>query len=336
LHAFWVGNLRLVLDVQVSSGRQRTSAHGKTALGRLLDELGDGPEGRRPVLVGGDSGCGNEGILLELEGRGQPYLLRLHQTANVQRLVAQQFARQDWSRADSHGCQMVEDHLQLLGWSKQRWVVVVRQRIEGSIARERRVDGKQLKLDLADPGVHEGERLWECAVMVTDARVPIEAIGQLYRDRAACENGFGELKNQWGLIGFTTQDINRCQTTARSRAPVCNWWSWYCRAANPSARMEAITSRPLLLAAVERATHSGGHTTLGIAIDTLCMPTNPKTEDGHHIHHANDHLKRRTTNRTHDDVVRNQEAYSAKHEQSHGNSIEQEQGNGANARCEQR
>jgi len=28
---------------------------------------------------------------------------------------------------------------------------------------------------------------------------------------------------------------------------VYNWWSWYCRAAHPTARMEAITSRPLLL-----------------------------------------------------------------------------------------
>jgi hypothetical protein len=52
--------------------------------------------------------------------------------------------------------------------------------------------------------------------MVTDVKYPLEAIGQLYRDRADCENGFDELKNQWGLSGFTTQDINRCQTTARS------------------------------------------------------------------------------------------------------------------------
>ena len=258
LHTFWVGNLRLVLDVQVTSGKQHTSVHAKAALGRLLDELGE----KRPALVRGDSGYGNEGILLELESRAQPYLLRLRQTANVQRLVAQQFSRQDWSRADNQGCQMVEDWLQLHGWSKKRRVVVVRQRIKGGIARERRVDGKQLKLDLAGPSVHEGERLWEYAVMVTDAAFPIEAIGQLYRDRADCENGFDELKNQWGLGGFTTQDINRCQTTARACALVYNWWSWYCRAANPKARMEAVTSRPLLLAAVGRAAHSGGQTTL--------------------------------------------------------------------------
>ena len=65
-----------------------------------------------------------------------------------------------------------------------------------------------------------------------------------------------------GLSGFTTQDINRCQTTARACALLYNWWNWYCRAANLTARMEAITSRPLLLAAVGRTVLSGGQTTL--------------------------------------------------------------------------
>jgi hypothetical protein len=45
-------------------------------------------------------------------------------------------------------------------------------------------------------------------------------------------------------------------------ALVYNWWSWYCRAAKPEARMEAITSRALLLAAVGRATKHAGQTTL--------------------------------------------------------------------------
>ena len=262
LHTFWMGDLRLVLDVQVNSGKQHTSVHAKAALGRLLDELSDGPDSRRPALVRGDSGYGNEGILLELERREQPYLLRLRQTANVQRLVAQQFARQDWGLADNQGCQMAEDWLQLHGWSRQRRVVIVRQRLRGGIARERRIDGKQLQLDLAGPSVLEGERLWEYAVMVTDVKYPLEAIGQLYRDRADCENGFDELKNQWGLSGFTTQDINRCQTTARACALVYNWWGWYCRTANPSARMQAITSRPLLLAAVGTVANHAGQTTL--------------------------------------------------------------------------
>ncbi len=259
LHTFLVSNLRLVLDVQVSPGKQHSSGHAKAALGRLLDELGD----KRPALVRGDCGYGNEGILLTLEERRQPYLLRLRQTKNVQRLVAQQFARDDWSRPDNQGCQMVQAQLQLHGWSAKRRVVIVRQRIRGGIARERRIDGSgQLKLDL-QPSVHDSDqRLWEYAVLVTDVAYPLEAIGQLYRDRADAENAFDELKNQWGLSGFTTQDIKRCQTVARACALVYNWWSWYCRAAHPTGRLEAITSRPLLLAAVGKAVSHANQTTL--------------------------------------------------------------------------
>jgi hypothetical protein len=100
LHAFLVGNLRLVLDVQVSSDKQLTSGHAKAALRRLLDELG----ARRQALVRGDSRCGNGGMLLEPESRDRPYLLRLQQTRNVQRRVARQIALDDWSRPDSQGC----------------------------------------------------------------------------------------------------------------------------------------------------------------------------------------------------------------------------------------
>ena len=65
-----------------------------------------------------------------------------------------------------------------------------------------------------------------------------------------------------GRAGFTTQDMHRSQVAARAVALVYNWWCWYVRAANPQARREALTSRPLLLAAVGRATSSGNQTTL--------------------------------------------------------------------------
>jgi hypothetical protein len=263
LHTFVVANLRLVLDVQVSTGKQHTSGHAKAALGRLLDELAQDPAGdRRPELVRGDSGYGNEGILVELEQRDQRYLLRLRQTANVQRLVAMAFGRTDWSRPDSQGCQMIEGQVRLHGWSKTRRVVIVRQRLRGGIARQRRIDSRQLQLDLQPAVFQAADKLWEYAVLVTDVAYPIEAVAQLYRDRADAENAFDELKNQWGLGGFTTQDINRCQTMARACALVYNWWSWYCRAAHPGARMEAITSRPLLLAAVGKAVNHANQTTL--------------------------------------------------------------------------
>ena len=99
-------------------------------------------------------------------------------------------------------------------------------------------------------------------MLVTNSTYALDAFGQLYRDRADCDNGFDELKNQWGWGGFTTQDIERCQTSARAVALVYNWWSWYCRVAKLGTRMEAITSRALLLTGVGRAVKHAGQITL--------------------------------------------------------------------------
>jgi len=47
--------------------------------------------------------------------------------------------------------------------------------------------------------------------------------------------------------------------TLRVREPLRgNWWSWYVRLAHPKTRLEAITSRPLLLAGVARLTQHAG------------------------------------------------------------------------------
>jgi hypothetical protein len=54
-------------------------------------------------------------------------------------------------------------------------------------------------------------------------------LGQLYRDRADCENAFDELKNHWGWGGFTTQDLKRCRLLAASVALIYNWWSLFVR-----------------------------------------------------------------------------------------------------------
>ena len=261
LHTCWVGNLRLVLDAELRSGKEHSSRHGLPALERLLDELG--PD-KQPKLTRGDCGYGNEDVLALCERRGLPYLLRLRQTANVKRLLERVFKREGWTRATelSQGWQAIEDELMLHGWSHKRRVVVLRRRIKRDVAVTAKREGQQRVLALPCDQVVDDAKLWEFTVLVSNTGYGLEAIGQLYRDRCDCENGFDELKNQWGWGGFTTQDMKRSQLTARAVALVYNWWSWYVRAANPGARREAITSRPLLRAAVGRSTSHAGQTTL--------------------------------------------------------------------------
>ena len=94
LHTYWVGNLRLVLDVVVSPGKEHSAAKARPGLMAVLDKLS--PE-QRPGLVRGDCGFGNEPFIAELDARAQPYLFKLRQTQGVKRLLARQFARDDWS-----------------------------------------------------------------------------------------------------------------------------------------------------------------------------------------------------------------------------------------------
>jgi hypothetical protein len=257
LHTYFVSHLRMVLDVVVNSGKEHTAAHARPGLSDLLDNLS---KDQLPALVRGDCGFGNEPFIAELEKRNQAYLFKLRQTGGVKKLLMRQFERKDWATPgpSDQGWSGVEDTLKLSGWDKSRRVVILRRAVKSDVALTRKAAEGQMELLLPDRDVE----LWEYAVLVTNSSYPLESMAQLYRDRADAENGFDELKNQWGWGGFTTQDIERCQTSARAVALIYNWWSWYCRAAKPEARMEAITSRALLLAAVGRATQHAGQTTL--------------------------------------------------------------------------
>ena len=113
--------------------------------------------------------------------------------------------------------------------------------------------GQRLRRLLARLACAPGHSLCLVCQDWANAAYDIAAIGQLCRDRCDCENGFDELKNQWGWGGFTTQDMHRSQITARAVARVYNGWSGYVRAANPNSRREALISRPLLQAVLSAA-----------------------------------------------------------------------------------
>lgn len=264
IHTYWIANVRLVLDAEVQEG---TATAAKYSLPRLIQILVELPVGQRPRLVRGDNAFGNEPVMAQLEAIDQPYLFKLRQTAGVKQLIERQWSRQDW-RDVGQGCQAVEAELALTSWSRARRVVVLRRAIKDSLVAEQKTDGKREKrqksLQFAEP--LQPVKLWEYTVLVTNAHYDLDAIGQLYRDRADCENGFDELKNQWGWGGYTTQDLERCNLSARAVALIYNWWSWYVRLAHPKTRLEAITSRPLLLAGIARLTQHAGQSHLLLTI----------------------------------------------------------------------
>jgi hypothetical protein len=197
----------------------------------------------------------------EAEQRGQNYLFKLRLTKNVKRAIERAMREQDWRDA-GRGWQGKDGQLRLTGWSRHRRIVILRRRVERSLALAERDDAGQLRLSFAEVG--DGSEVWEYAVLVTSLGNEILSIGQLYRDRADCENVFDELKNQWGWGGFTTSDLKRCRLMAGLVALFFNWWNLFVRLADPNHHREAITSRPLLLQAIGRQTRHAGRTTVTI------------------------------------------------------------------------
>src|SRR5712671_4223592 len=253
-----MANLRLVLAVDVAPGNQHTSKHSSPRLWAFLDGL---PAELRPWLIRGDAGFGNEPVMREAEQRGQPYLFKLRLTKGVKRAIERAMGEQDWQNAGRRW-QGKDGQLRLPGWRRHRRIVILRRRVERSLAlTERDADG-QLRLGFAE--IDDGREIWEYAVLVTSLDSEILSLGQLYRDRADCENSFDELKNQWGWGGFTTRDLKRCRLMAGCVALVFNWWNLFVRLADPNHHREAITSRPLLLQAIGRQTRHAGRTTVTI------------------------------------------------------------------------
>lgn len=260
LHTYWIGNLRMVLDVEVQGGKASAAKHSLPRLRLLIERLA--PE-ERPALARGDNAFGNEGVMGEMEEIGQRYLFKLRQTAGVKRLIERQWQQGEWQDV-GQGFDAVESELRLTGWSRSRRVVVLRRRIKDNLVAETSNENQQQALHFIDSS--DKVKVWEYAVLVTNADYALEAFGQLYRDRADCENGFDELKNQWGWGGYTTHDLERCNLSARAVALIYNWWSWYVRLAHPKTRLEAITSRPMLLGGIARLTQHAGQSRLLITL----------------------------------------------------------------------
>ena len=77
-------------------------------------------------------------------------------------------------------------------------MVILRRAVKTDLALSRKTDNEQIELLMLEKDV----QAWKYAVLVTSSANALEVFGQLYRDRADCENGFDELKSQWGWGGL--------------------------------------------------------------------------------------------------------------------------------------
>jgi hypothetical protein len=257
-HTYSMASTRLVLDVDVSPGDEHASKHSAPSLWALLDRL---PRDLWPVLLRGDRGFGNEGIMREAEGRELPFLFKLRLTRNVKRMIEKLAFAREWVDA-GQGFEAKDSTVRLEGWSRQRRVIVLRRRVKDAVGLSQIDEDGAPRLSFVEIG--EATEVYEYSVLVTSLDEPTEAFGQLYRDRGDGENIFDEMKNQWGWGGYTTHDLARCRLAAWLIALFYNWWNIFVRLADPTLHREAITSRPLFLSAIATRARHARQTTIRV------------------------------------------------------------------------
>jgi hypothetical protein len=253
-HTYFIGALRLVLDVEVHPGNETAGLYSHKRLWNLLDEM---PVQCLPALIRGDIGFGNEGTMAGCEKRGLHFLFKLKQSGKIKKLLSElETPGHEWNDAGD-GWLGYETEIKLSGWSCKRRIVVLR-RPHSTKQDEISLPQNELQPELPLAVVVDDCPQYEYQILITNTTYDISALAQLYRDRGDCENNFDELKNDWGWGGFNSRKLRRTQVMASLVGIVYNWWNIFCRLAEPEKHMEARTSRPLFQNIVGRLTKTGG------------------------------------------------------------------------------
>lgn len=269
-HSYFVANLRISLGVEVRPGKEHGAGLGMPGLWQMLQKL---PRSQWPSFMRGDCAYGNEGIMQACEQQGLPYLFKLRHSIKVRALVQTLLAHGAGWQDAGDGWQAIEATLKLGTWSKARRVVLVRESPAlapvGEQARRRRDPYVFAAAQGTGWEVQAAPWSGKIAVLVTslDALAyPTLSMPKLYRDRGDAENGFDELKNQWGWCGYTTRQLGPSRIMANMVALFYNWWNLYMRLYDAEHHREAITSRPALMQGVARQVQSGGQSTVKVSL----------------------------------------------------------------------
>lgn len=226
-----VGGVRLCLDVEMRPGNVHTASGWVESMERLFKNL---PDGKRPWLNRADIGfCGEPFLKWHEDTKEHPhYLLKLKKTKRVKDAI-NKVSEDKWQGAASiNALQLAECRLQLMGWDRERRVVLGRRLIS--------------KQSPEESGTLFGKCEYRYYAYVTDFSIEqftCWQISDLYNKRADCENVFDELKNQWGLGGFCSRKQNVTEFAARMTLFTYNLWSLFVRFFNIDRHQEAKTSR---------------------------------------------------------------------------------------------
>lgn len=249
-----VAGLRLCLTMSMRSGDSHT-AQGITE--SIEDILGRLPPDRQPFIARADVGFSGDTTLRWFEqGSGRPYyVFKLKKSSRVKEAI-RSVSEREWAGAMSFGAlQITEKTLTLTSWNSPRRVILGRRLICRETPEE--------------SGTLFGRSSYEYTAFVTNLlpqQFQAWQIVEFYQGRADCENIFDELKNQWGLAGFCSQQQHVTEIAARFTLLSYNIWSLFVRFFGMNRHKEAKTSRRDVLMFPAQLTESGREQTLQVSV----------------------------------------------------------------------
>jgi hypothetical protein len=248
-----IAGTRLCLHLRYRPGDANSSNGWLEAMETVLAQL---PKGMRPFLNRADISFASEESLTwheSVEDRPR-YLFKLKKTARVMEALSS-IKEDEWKGETGFGvAQVAEREIQLHGWTKKRRVILSRKLIERESPQE--------------SGTLFGVCRYEYGAYITNLDTAFANAWQiviLYNQRCDSENIFDELKNQWGLNGFCSQNGNVTEFAARMTILSYNLWSMFVRFFNLTKHEEALCSRKEFLLIASSLTRSGRETMLKMA-----------------------------------------------------------------------
>jgi hypothetical protein len=226
-----VAGSRLCLDLDFRPGDSSSSSGWIGMMERLLSKL---PSDKQPFLNRGDVAfCSDEFLNWHEASVVRPrYLFKVRKTSRIKEAISQ-VCEGAWQGVASFGAlQVAETRLKLHGWSCERRIVLGRRLIS--------------KQSPEESCTLFGTCQFEYYAWVTNlsaSQFDTFQITDLYQQRADCENIFDELKNQWGLSGFCSQQAHVTEIAARLTLLSYNLWSLFVRFFSGKNHQEAKTSR---------------------------------------------------------------------------------------------
>lgn len=190
----FISDVRMIANYWLRPGNTAASTNYLAFLNDTLSRL----QNKRVGLIRMDSGFFAKDILDCLEEKELPYIIACRFNNRIKYALAHERV---WIEV-TDGLEISETTYQANGWKKPRRIIMVRQEVE----KRPNAAGKQIKQpELFEDETDFGKYRYNC--FVTNLELPAKIVYDMYRGRADSENRIKELKYDFSIDNFVSNNF---------------------------------------------------------------------------------------------------------------------------------